>query len=113
MAQWNAWGPGWKGMQESNKRTLDAMIRREHAKTYGPAEVSESSWGTGLPEPTVAEAFSSPCSVQVKSQVTVPEGSQLNKKKKVNSKANSSMSSNELERELSQYDNLLNLDFEI
>ena len=36
-AQWNHWGPGWEGIQQSNARTIDGLLRREHCKTAGPA----------------------------------------------------------------------------
>ena len=50
-AQWNYWGKGWTGIQESSGETLDGLIRREHAKTRGPGELDSSeggAWGAGL-----------------------------------------------------------------
>ena len=64
-AQWNSWGQGWEGIQESHGETLDALLRREHAKARGPSEAQAADqlgqkWGTGLPVSRVIPAVSSP-----------------------------------------------------
>ena len=126
-AQWNSWGKGWMGIQESNGDTIDGLIRREHAKARGPGESerrSEGKWGAGLPAaprsplPTIAGTSSSgaletsprsnhKAKVSLRSQVVVPPNSSLNQRV-----ADCSMNSSELERDLSQYEHTMAEDFE-